>query len=89
MHAKPDLRVEFVHSGHFFRLGDLGRYSSWVMLRRYFGRQTARNHTVETQNASNHKSWKNQILECHDFRELQSIQLLVNNGCVGGIWVAE
>ena len=26
MHAKPDLRVEFVHSDHFFRLGDLGRY---------------------------------------------------------------
>ena len=28
MHAKPDLLVEFVHSDHFFRLGDLGRYSS-------------------------------------------------------------
>ena len=26
MHAKPDLRVEFVHDDHFFRLGDLGRY---------------------------------------------------------------
>ena len=26
MHAKPDLRVEFEHSDHFFRLGDLGRY---------------------------------------------------------------
>jgi hypothetical protein len=26
MHAKPDLRVELVHNGHFFRLGDLGRY---------------------------------------------------------------
>lgn len=26
MHAKPGLRVEFVHSDHLFRLGDLGRY---------------------------------------------------------------
>ena len=26
MHAKPDLRVEFVHSDHFFWLGDLRRY---------------------------------------------------------------
>ena len=89
MHAKPDLRVEFVHSDHFFWLGDLGRYSSWVTRRRYFGRQNARSHAVEMQNSSNHKSWKNRILECHDCRELQSIQLLVNNGCVGGIQVAE
>ena len=30
MHAKPDLRVEFVHSGHLFRLGDLGRYLAFA-----------------------------------------------------------
>jgi hypothetical protein len=30
MHAKPDLRVEFVDDGHFFRLGDLGRYPAQV-----------------------------------------------------------
>ena len=89
MHAKPDLRVEFEPNDHVFRLGDLCRYSSWVMQRRYFGRQTARNRKVETQNASNHKSWKNRALECHDCPELQSRQLLVNNGCVGGIRVAE
>ena len=89
MHAKPDLRVEFVHSDHLFWLGDLRRYSSWAMRWRYFGKQTARNLAVETQKASNHKSWKNRVLECHDCPELQSRQLLVNNGCVGGIRVAE
>ena len=26
MHAKPDLRAELEPNGHFFRLGDLGRY---------------------------------------------------------------
>ena len=28
MHAKPDLRVEFEPNGHYFRLGDLCRYSA-------------------------------------------------------------
>ena len=30
MHAKPDLRVEFVHSDHFFWLGDLRRYLAFA-----------------------------------------------------------
>ena len=34
MHAKPDLRAEFVHSDHFFRLGDLGRYPASAKPRR-------------------------------------------------------
>ena len=32
MHATPDLRVEFVHNDHFFRLGDLGRYLAFTSL---------------------------------------------------------
>ena len=30
MHAKPDLRAEFVHNDHLFRLGDLGRYLAFA-----------------------------------------------------------
>ena len=28
MHAKPDLRVQLEPNGHFFRLGDLCRYTT-------------------------------------------------------------
>ena len=35
MHSKPDLRVDFVHEDHFFRLGDLGRYPPLVLMFRF------------------------------------------------------
>ena len=31
MHAKPDLRAELEPNDHFFRLGDLCRYSACIV----------------------------------------------------------